>query len=140
MNPSTADLLEAIDAAPGEEVVVLPNNNNIVPVAEQAAAWSAKLVRIIPTRGIQEGFAALLEYDPEGDADANVALMGESAGRVVAGEVTRAVRPSVCEAGPIAEGDYLGLSRRGIEVVAPTLADAATALLERLLDGGSSRS
>jgi DAK2 domain fusion protein YloV len=137
MNPSTADLLAAIDAAPGEQVVVLPNNNNIVPVAEQAAAWSAKPVRVIPTRGIQEGFAALLEYDPEGDADANVALMRESASRVVAGEVTRAVRPSVCDAGFIAEGDYLGLSRRGIEVVAPALADAATALLEHLLEPGT---
>jgi dihydroxyacetone kinase-like predicted kinase len=137
MNPSTADLLAAIEAAPGEQVVVLPNNNNIVAVAEQAAAWSAKPVRVIPTRGIQEGFAALLEYDPEGDADANVTLMGESASRVVAGEVTRAVRPSVCDAGLIAEGDYLGLSRGGIEVVAPALADAATALLERLLDAGT---
>jgi dihydroxyacetone kinase-like predicted kinase len=136
MNPSTADLLAAINAAPGEQVVLLPNNNNIVPVAQQAAAQSSKPARVIPTRGIQEGFAALLEYDPQGDADANVALMTENASRVVAGEVTQAVRPSICDAGPIAEGDYLGLSRRGIEVVAPVLADAATGLLERLLEAG----
>jgi DAK2 domain fusion protein YloV len=134
MNPSTAELLEAIDAAPGEQVVILPNNKNIVPVANQAAVRSTKPVRVIPTGGIQEGFAALLEYDPEGTADANVALMSGSASRVVAGEVTRAVRPSVCDAGPIAEGDYLGLSRQGIEVVASELADAATGLVERLLD------
>ncbi len=134
MNPSTADLLAAIDAAPGEQVVLLPNNKNIVPVAEQAALQSAKPVRVIPTAGIQEGFAALLEYDPEGDADANADLMAESARRVVAGEVTRAVRASVCDAGPIAEGDYLGLSRLGIEVVASDLADAAIRLLEHLLD------
>jgi DAK2 domain fusion protein YloV len=136
MNPSTADLLAAIDAAPGEQVVLLPNNNNIVPVAYQAAAQSAKPVRVIETRGIQEGFAALLEYDPEGDADSNVALMSASSAGVVAGEVTRAVRPSVCDVGAIAEGDYLGLSRRGIEVVAPALADAGTGLLERLLGAG----
>jgi DAK2 domain fusion protein YloV len=134
MNPSTAELLAAIEAAPGEQVVILPNNKNIVPVANQAAVRSAKPVRVIPTSGIQEGFAALLEYDPEGTADANVALMSESASRVVAGEVARAVRPSVCDAGPIAEGDYLGLTRQGIEVVAPELADAATGLVERLLD------
>ncbi|HEY3810005.1 MAG TPA: DAK2 domain-containing protein [Acidimicrobiales bacterium] len=134
MNPSTAELLAAIDAAPGEQVVLLPNNKNIVPVADQAALQSAKPVRVIPTAGIQEGFAALLEYDPEGDADANADLMAVSAARVVAGEVTRAVRASVCAAGPIAEGDYLGLSRRGIEVVAPDLAGAATRLLEHLLD------
>ena len=136
MNPSTAELLAAINAAPGEQVVLLPNNNNIVPVAYQAAAQSTKPVRVIETRGIQEGFAALLEYDPEGDADSNVALMSASAAGVVAGEVTRAVRPSVCDVGPIAEGDYLGLSRRGIEVVATLLADAGTGLLERLLEAG----
>ena len=81
MNPSTADLLDAVAAAPGEQVVLLPNNRNIVPVAEQAAQQADKLVRVIPTRGIQEGFAALLEYDPEGDADANVTLMSRSASR-----------------------------------------------------------
>ena len=71
MNPSTADLLAAIDAAPGEQVVILPNNKNIIPVAEQAALQAAKPVRVIPTAGHPGGFAALLEYDPEGDADAN---------------------------------------------------------------------
>jgi DAK2 domain fusion protein YloV len=136
MNPSTADLLAAIDAAPGEQVVLLPNNKNIVPVAEQAATQSSKPVRVIPTGGIQEGFAALLEYDPEGDADANVARMSESATRVLAGEVTQAVRASVCDAGLIAVGDFLGLSRQGIEVVAPEVADAAIGLLDRLLDSG----
>ena len=136
MNPSTADLIAAIEAAPGAEVVILPNNKNIIPVAEQAATQSSKLVRVIPTKGIQEGFAALLEYDPEGTADSNVALMTESSARVVAGEVTRAVRDSVCDAGPIAEGDYLGISRERIEVVASGLADAATQLLARLIDSG----
>ena len=134
MNPSTAELLAAVDAAPADQVLILPNNKNIVPVAEQAAAEASKMVRVIPTRGIQEGFAALLEYDPQGDAESNVALMAESAGRVVAGEVTKAVRDSVCEAGPISEGDFLGLSRKGIEVVAAGLANAATGLLDRLID------
>jgi fatty acid kinase len=133
MNPSTADLLEAIEASKSEQVVILPNNKNIVPVAEQAARQSAKPVRVVPTQGIQEGFAALLEYDPEGDAGSNAALMAENASRVVAGEVTRAVRPSVCDAGPIEEGDYLGISRECIEVVAHNLADAAIGLLERLI-------
>ncbi|HET6965439.1 MAG TPA: DAK2 domain-containing protein [Acidimicrobiales bacterium] len=133
MNPSTADLLEAIDATNSEQVVILPNNKNIIPVAEQAARQAAKPVRVIPTKGIQEGFAALLEYDPEGDADSNASLMAQCAERVVAGEVTRAVRPSSCDAGPIAEGDFIGISRERIEVVAPELADAATALLERLV-------
>jgi DAK2 domain fusion protein YloV len=133
MNPSTADLLHAIEASRSDQVVILPNNKNIIPVAEQAARQATKMVRVIPTKGIQEGFAALLEYDPEGDADSNAALMARSAERVVAGEVTRAVRPSTCDAGPIREGDYLGISRDRIEVVAAELADAAIGLLELLV-------
>ena len=133
MNPSTAQLLEAIDAAPAAEVVLLPNNNNIVPVAEQAAELSDKPVRVVGTRGIAEGFAALLEYDPEATADDNAATMAEAAARVVSGEITRAVRPSMSDAGPIAEGDYLGLTRSGIEVVAPDLADAGCDLLAKLV-------
>ena len=134
MNPSTLELLDAVEAANSDEVVILPNNKNIVPVAEQAARQSSKPVRVIPTRGIQEGFAALLEFDPGGDADSNVLLMSECASRVVAGEVTTAVRPSAWDGGPIAEGDFLGLSRSGIEVVAPDLTGAATGLLEKLID------
>jgi DAK2 domain fusion protein YloV len=134
MNPSTADLLAAIEASVADEVVILPNNKNIIPVAEQAARSASKPVTVVATRGIQEGFAALLEYDPEGDAVANAAEMELSASRVVAGEVTRAVRPSVCEAGPIQEGDWLGISRERIEVVAPDLAGAATGLLAELID------
>jgi len=134
MNPSTADLLAAIEATHSDEAVILPNNKNIVPVAEAAARQSPKPVRVIPTQGIQEGFAALLEYDPEGHADSNAALMAESASRVVAGELTRAVRPSVCPAGPIAEGDFLGISRRRIEVVARDMGEAATGLLDILID------
>ncbi len=136
MNPSTSDLLEAIEACKSEQVVLLPNNKNIVPVAVQAAGQASKPVRVVPTHGIQEGFAALLEYDPEGDADSNAELMADNAGRVVAGEVTQAVRPSVCDAGPIEEGDYLGISRERIEVVAHDLADAATGLLEKLIGDG----
>jgi fatty acid kinase len=134
MNPSTSELLAAIDATHSEQVIILPNNKNIVPVARQAALQADKPVRVIPTGGIQEGFAALLEFDPEGDADSNVTLMSQNVSRVVAGEVTRAVRPSACDAGPIAEGDYLGLSRSGIEVVAGDIAGAATGLLDHLID------
>ena len=64
MNPSTAEILEAVEAAPADEVVVLPNNKNIVPVAEQAAELATKPVRVVPTTSVAEGFAALLEYDP----------------------------------------------------------------------------
>jgi DAK2 domain fusion protein YloV len=134
MNPATAELLEAIKAVPAPEVVLLPNNKNIVPVAEQAAAIADKKVRVVPTRGIAEGFAALLEYDPQANCEDNAASMTASAERVVAGEITQAVRDSTSEAGPIKQGDFLGLSRTGIEVVASTLAEAACDLLAKLVD------
>jgi DAK2 domain fusion protein YloV len=138
-NPSTAEILDAIAAVPAEQVVVLPNNLNVVPVAEQAAAHSPKKVRVVPTPGIPEGFAALLAYDPEADVDTNADNMTAAAVRVVAGEVAQASRPAVTDAGPVREGDWLGLSRQGIKVVAPAAggpADAAIALLELLVPEG----
>jgi dihydroxyacetone kinase-like predicted kinase len=133
MNPSTAQILEAVEAAPADEVVVLPNNGNIVPVAEQVDDLTNKRVRVVKTSSVAEGFAALLEYDPEAGVDNNVGVMSTATERVVAGEVTRAVRASDSPAGPIAEGDWMGISKNGIEVVQPTLAEATTALLEKLL-------
>ena len=67
MNPSTEQILEVVDSVPGSQVVVLPNNKNIVPVAEQVRELSGKPVFVVPTPGIQEGSAALLEYDPRRD-------------------------------------------------------------------------
>jgi DAK2 domain fusion protein YloV len=134
MNPSTAELLDAIAAAPAEQVVLLPNNKNIVPVAEAAAAQASKSVRVVATRGVPEGFAALLEYDPEGDVDANAELMTASASRVVAGEVTTAVRDTTSDVGSVHIGDFIGLSRHGIEAIGATASEAATGLLERLID------
>ncbi|MHB1853623.1 MAG: DAK2 domain-containing protein [Acidimicrobiales bacterium] len=133
MNPSTAQILEAVEASPADNVIILPNNKNIIPVAEQVVEMSGKSVRVVPTTGIPEGFAALLAYDPQSDCRANGDSMAEAAGRVVAGEVTQAVRDSDGDAGPIQEGDWLGLSRSGIEVVAPSLFGAASGLLEKLV-------
>jgi DAK2 domain fusion protein YloV len=133
MNPSTAQILEAVEAAPADEVVILPNNKNIIAVAEQVDALTSKTVKVVPTTGIPDGFAALLEYDPEATADENAASMGEAAGRVIAAEITRAVRASSSDAGDIAEGDFLGITRQGIQVVDAELVGAATALLDKLV-------
>jgi DAK2 domain fusion protein YloV len=134
MNPSTAQLLSAVEAAPADDVVILPNNKNIVPVAEQIDDLTAKSVRVVPTRGVAEGFAALLAYDPEASVDDNADEMAAAASHVVAGEVTRAVRASSCEIGPIAEGDWIGVSRDGIRAVDATLSGACTELLDSLLE------
>ncbi len=133
MNPSTAQILEVVDAVPSQEVVLLPNNDNILPVALQVCELSNKTVRVVPTSGIVEGFAALLEFDPEEPVDVNAKSMAESARRVVAGEVTRAVRDATGPVGPIRAGAFLGLSRDGIEAVGETLAEATCGLLAKLL-------
>jgi DAK2 domain fusion protein YloV len=135
MNPSTAQLLEAVDAAPAEQVVILTNNKNIVPVAEHVDELTAKAVRVVPTSSVTEGFAALIAYDPEASVEDNVDEMAAAAANVLAGEVTRAVRDSTCELGPIAEGDWLGMARDGIRSVHVTLADACIGLLDALVDG-----
>ncbi len=134
MNPSTAQLLEAVEAAPASSVVILPNNKNIIAVAEQVAPLTSKTVRVIATRGVTEGLAAAMQYDPEGSADVNAAAMRSASASIVSGEITRAVRDSSSEAGVISEGDHLGISRDGgIVVVRPLLVDACTALLDTLV-------
>ena len=134
MNPSTADLVAAVESVPASEVVVLPNNKNIIPVAEQVDAQTGRIVRVVPTRTIAEGIASLMAYDPQTTAETNAANMTETASGVVAGEVTQAVRESTSEAGPIAEGDWLGIRREGICAVQPTMAEAAIELLDAMLD------
>jgi len=134
MNPSTADLVAAVESVPAPEVVVLPNNKNIIPVAEQVDAQTSRTVRVVPTRGIAEGLASLMAYDPQATADANAANMTDTADGVVAGEVTQAVRESTSDVGAIAEGDWLGIRREGICAVQPTMAEAAIELLDAILD------
>lgn len=129
MNPSTAQLLEAVESAPADHVVILPNNKNIIPVAEQVGAHTTKTVSVVPTKSITEGFAALLSYDPEAEGPANTTAMTSAASAVVAGEVTRAVRDSSCDLGPIKEGDFIGVCRDGIHAIAADLADACVDLL-----------
>ena len=136
MNPSTAQLLEAVEAAPADEVVILPNNKNIIPVAEQVDDHTTKSVHVVPTTGIAEGFACLLAYDPESPAADNAKAMAEAADAVVAGEVTRAVRDSTCELGPILEGDWIGLSRSGISSISADLGEACVRLLDHLVAEG----
>ncbi|HWJ61693.1 MAG TPA: DAK2 domain-containing protein [Acidimicrobiales bacterium] len=133
MNPSTAQILEAVEAAPADHVVILPNNKNIIAVAQQVDATTDKTVVVVPTKGIPEGFAALLAYDPDAEIDDNASGMAEAAANVLAGEVTQAVRDSSCDVGPIVEGDYLGIARDGIRAVAPTVSDATIGLLDHLL-------
>ncbi|MDG2426982.1 MAG: DAK2 domain-containing protein [Acidimicrobiales bacterium] len=133
MNPSTADLLAAVEEVPADDVVLLPNNGNVIAVAEQVDAQTEKTVRVVPTQGITEGFASLLEYDPHGTADENLMSMTAAAGTVVAGEITVAVRDSSTDVGAIAAGDHIGLMGGTVRVVAESAIDAITKLLSLLV-------
>ncbi len=134
MNPATADLVKAVEAVDSDQVVILPNNKNIRPVAEQVDALSDKTVQVVASGSIVEGFAALLAYDPAADLATNVAAMSESATRVVPAEVTRAVRDSTTDAGEVHEGDWIGISRDGVVSIADNIVVCTRLLLSRLLD------
>ncbi len=137
LNPSTAELLEAVEAVNAQHVIVLPNNKNIIPVAQQLDALTAKSVQVVPTRSMPEALAALVVYDPEGPAEANAADMADAAGSVLAGELTQAVRDTTSELGPISEGDWIGIVRGdGIVSVAGDLLAAGQRLLDHLLADG----
>jgi hypothetical protein len=135
MNPATADLVKAVEAVGSDQVVILPNNKNIRPVAEQVDGLSDKRVQVVATGSIVEGFAALLAYDPAADVETNAAAMTESAARVVPAEVTRAVRASSTDAGEVHEGDWIGISRDGVVSIADNVVVCTRLLLSRLLDG-----
>ncbi|MGZ6966708.1 MAG: DAK2 domain-containing protein [Acidimicrobiia bacterium] len=137
MNPSTAQILEAVERCPSGSVVVLPNNKNIVPVAQQVDGLTDRKVEVIPTTSVVEALAALVAYDPQAGLADNQAAMEEAAGRVAAGEVTQAVRDSVAECGPITEGDWLAISRDGICCTASNPVDAALALVSSLVTDDS---
>ena len=133
MNPSTAEILEAIEYLLGKDVVILPNNTNIYPVAAQACELSSKPAYVVATAGVQEAFAALLDYDPQAAGDANAEAMSASAGRVVFGEVTQAVRATTTDTGPSSPVTSSVFRAPASSPIGKNLAEATTALLERLI-------
>jgi DAK2 domain fusion protein YloV len=134
LNPSTAELLAAVEAVNADQVIVLPNNKNIVPVAEQLDPLTTKDVVVVPTTSMPAALAALVVYDPEADAATNRAEMLEAVEAVATGEVTRAVRDTGSSVGPIVAGDWIGIVRGdGIVSVSGSLEGAATSLLDHLL-------
>ena len=134
MNPSTAELLAAVDSLPTGHVVVLPNNKNIIPVAEQVDGETERMVGVVPTRSVVEGISSLLAFSPGATAAQNSEAMAAAAGSVTHGEVTQAVRDASSSAGPITTGDWLGIGPDGIAAVESDVAAAATALLDTIID------
>ena len=131
MNPSVKDLLEAVERAPSEQIILLPNNRNIVPAARQAAELSDKSVTVVESATIPQGIAALLSFSPDRDAASNVADMEGAVGSVRTGEVTRAVREVELNGIAVKEGSLIGLLERELVVAGEVLEDVLEALLHK---------
>jgi DAK2 domain fusion protein YloV len=133
-NPSTSELLEAVELMNARHVIILPNNKNIIPVARQVNDLTTKDVQVVPTCSMPEALAALVDYDPEADAVTNANAMTTAADSVSTGEITQAVRDTTSDVGQVTVGDWIGLVRGdGIVAVGGTLTVAATELLRHLI-------
>jgi len=135
MNPSTADLADAVARVPAEKVVLLPDNQNIIMAATAAASVAHKPVAVVPTTSVPQAFSALLAWNGSDDLDAVVADMTSAAQSVRTGEVTTAVKNAKSSVGPITAGQVIGIVDHEIEVVGDDVAEVATRLAEGLLGG-----
>jgi hypothetical protein len=134
LNPSTQELLDAVEHMNAQQVVILPNNKNIIPVAQQVDGLSKKEVRVVPTCSMPEALAALVAYDPEASAEHNGGAMAKAAAAVVTGEITTAVRDTKTDAGNVKAGDAIGLVRGdGVVAIADDVFECATALLKHIV-------
>jgi DAK2 domain fusion protein YloV len=136
MNPATEDIVAAVDATPATEVIVLPNNPNVILSAEQAVGLANKPLRVVPTRSVQAGLAAMIAYDPEGSAAENERAMLRAQDGVATGEVTIASRDVTLDGIEVRKGAWLGLADGAAVASGESFDSVAGAVAERLLDGG----
>ena len=108
MNPSTRELLQAIDSLPQDKVIILPNNKNIVPTAKQTVSLTSKKIEVVPTETIPQGVAALLSFNYDADLETNASQMSEASSAVKTVEVTRAVRSTKIGNKQIKQGQAIG--------------------------------
>ncbi len=139
MNPSTQDMLDAIEMVNAETVFILPNNKNIIMAANQAADMTKdRQVYVIPTTSIPQGITALINYIEEYDAEANRDQMNEVLHTVKTGEVTYAIRDTVIDDLTIREGDFMGIGDAGIISAGGDLPQVAKKMVGGMVDGDSS--
>jgi dihydroxyacetone kinase-like predicted kinase len=133
MNPATADLVAAIEAAPAQDVIVLPNNSNVVLTAEQAARLVSKRTEVVRTESLQSGLAAMVAFNADRSALDNAAEMREALAAVATGEVTVASRNVEVNGLEIRKGSYLGLAAGRPVAGGADFYEVAAAVAERLL-------
>lgn len=137
MNPSTEDILKAVNATASEIVIVLPNNKNILMAAQQVIPLTKKQVLVLPTKTVPHGVAAMLEFDPDESPENNLKAMNDAAARIRTGSVTFAVRDSVFDGLQIKEGDYLALSEGKMCYTGNKLDDAVRSIADYALKDGA---
>ena len=136
MNPSTDDILKAINRTPAEIVYVLPNNKNIIMAAEQTIPLSDKKVIVIPSKTVPQGITAMLNFDPEQDAETNTAAMTESLAGVTTMQITYAARDSDFDGREIHQGDYLGLYNGSLLDTTPDLGQLLADMAKKTAESG----
>lgn len=132
MNPSIQDVLSAVESVPSSDVLLLPNNGNVIMTAQQVAEVSKKRVRVVPSRTLPQGIAALFAFDFSADLEANANAMSHALKQVQTIEVTRAVRASEVDSLKIAEDDVIGLLNDRIVEAGDTAPKVAQAVLKHL--------
>ncbi len=133
MNPSTRDLLAAVDETGAEKVILLPNNSNIIMTANSCAEVSTIPCAVVPTKSVPQSFAAMFAVDFDSSMEDNVEAMIEAASEVKTGEVTQAIRDSHDAHGnPIANGDTIGIFDGSIEAVGKSTEEVTLSLLESM--------
>lgn len=136
MNPSTAELLEAVSRVDAASVVILPNNRNIIMAAQQVIGLADRPVAVVPTTAIPQAFAALLAYDGSDVLADVVAAMDEAAAAVRSAEITTAIKDSTGKAGPIKTGQVIGIVDHEIEVIGETIEQVAVDVVGVIDQGG----
>jgi len=137
MNSSTEEILESFESLPAEQVVILPNNPNIILAAEQAAKISKKDVSIVPTKSIPQGIAAMLAFDPDESLDKIVEAMILNSQEVKSGEVTTATQSTTWNNLKISKGEIIGLYDKELVCVAENPSECAKQLLHTMIDNDS---
>ncbi len=132
MNPSTNDLLQAVESVVSDKVIILPNNSNIVLTAEQVPQLTEKSIAVVPTRTMPQGVAALLAFDYEADLESNARLMSEAISTVKSIEITRAVRATKLGGFDIKKKQAIGLLDGDLVAVGDDAADVLNEVLARL--------
>lgn len=134
MNPSTEDIVKAIEAANAEHVFIFPNNSNIIMAAEQAASVAPCGVSVIPTKTVPQGLAAAIAFNPEADVETNESVMKTAATTVKSGQVTYAVRDTSIDGIEIRKDDHMAIAEKKIVASSPSSLEAAKALVDALMD------